>query len=87
MGGGNRAVLQELDRAGLHPRVFIAHDLDAENRILLRQGRLNFVLHHDLQADVGLALNHIIAAHRLRPPMGPAQMAGVQIITPANMLG
>jgi len=32
-------------------RVFIAHDLDADNRRLLREGRISVVLHNDLRID------------------------------------
>jgi LacI family transcriptional regulator len=51
---------------------------------LLRQGRLAFVLHHDLRADLDQAFQHITAYHKLRPPVLADGPADVQIITPAN---
>jgi LacI family transcriptional regulator len=62
----------------------VAHDLDRENRQLLRQGRLGYVLHHDLSADLDSALQQITAFHKLRPPVLDGETADVQIITPAN---
>ena len=84
MGGANAAILSTLVNAQLEPEFFIAHDLDRENRSLLRQGRLAFVLHHDLRADLDQAVQHITAYHKLRPPVLEAGTADVQIITPAN---
>jgi len=66
------------------PDFFIAHDLDRENRSLLRQGRLAFVLHHDLRADLDQAFQQITAYHKLRPPVLAEGPADVQIITPSN---
>ena len=42
-------------------RVFVAHDLDADNRRLLRDGRISVVLHNDLRSDARLALRAILA--------------------------
>ena len=84
MGGGNAAILSALAALNLRPDLFVAHDLDRENRQLLRQGKLGFVLHHDLSADIDFALQHITAFHRLRPALLEGGMADVQIITPAN---
>jgi len=84
MGGGNTAILAALSALDLRPDLFVAHDLDRENRQLLRQGKLGFVLHHDLSADLELAFQHITAFHRLRPPVPEGGTADVQIITPAN---
>jgi len=84
MGGGNAAILSALAALDLRPDLFIAHDLDRENRQLLRQGKLGFVLHHDLSADIDFALQHIIAFHKLRPAVLEGGLADVQIITSAN---
>src|SRR3954470_19008631 len=51
-GGGNRAILGAFEEQGRTPAVFLAHDLDADNRALLRSHRLTAVLHHDLRADL-----------------------------------
>ena len=84
MGGGNAAILAALSSLNLQPDLFIAHDLDRENRQLLSQGKLDFVLYHDLSADITSAFQHITAFHRLRPPWVEGGTADVQIITPAN---
>jgi len=84
MGGGNTAILTALSALNLRPDLFVAHDLDRENRQLLRQGKLGFVLHHDLSIDLDFAFQHITAFHRLRPPVQEGGIADVQIITPAN---
>lgn len=52
IGGGNVATLAAFGDAGREPSAFIAHDLDVENRRLLRTRRVSAVLHHDLRADM-----------------------------------
>lgn len=90
MGGGNQAILDLLKEHRLKPQVFIAHDLDRENSSLLEAGRISFVLHHDLQADVKNAYQAILKYHRLVPEAAlgqaaPGTASRVQIITPMNM--
>jgi len=41
VGGGNTATVAAFERLGRPCRVFIAHDLDADNRRLLRDGRIS----------------------------------------------
>ena len=48
-------------------RVFVAHDLDADNIELLRAGRISAVLHHDLGQDMRRACHVIMQAHRALP--------------------
>ncbi|MBI1418445.1 MAG: substrate-binding domain-containing protein [Limimaricola sp.] len=85
IGGGNRAILAELDRAGQHPQVFIGHDLDRDNRALLAEGRLTAVLAHDLAADMRHAFLQILAFHRLLPREALPPPSDVRIVTPHNM--
>ena len=54
VGGGNTATVAAFERLGRVCRVFIAHDLDADNRRLLREGRISVVLHNDLRTDARL---------------------------------
>lgn len=84
VGGGNAATVAAFDRLGRRCRVFLAHDLDADNRRLLGQGRLSAVLHNDLRADARLALRMILAARGAVSPV-PARPVPVQIVTPYNM--
>ena len=68
MGGGNAAILAALTALNLQPDLFIANDSDHENRQLLSQGKLDFVLYHDLSADINNFFNtllHFIGLDRL----------------------
>ena len=84
VGGGNTATVAAFERLGRVCRVFIAHDLDADNRRLLRDGRISVVLHNDLRADARLAMRLILQQHRALPAES-ARLAPVQVITPYNL--
>lgn len=84
MGGGNRAILEVLDRHGLEPTIFVAHDLDRDNRALIDARRLNFVLHHDLAVDMRNVFLSFLHHHRLMAEH-PEMTANIQIVTPENM--
>lgn len=84
VGGGNLATVAAFDRIGRDCRVFIAHDLDADNRRLLREGRISAVLHNDLRADARSALR-LILQERGALPVEPARPVPIQIITPYNV--
>ena len=86
VGGGNAATVAAFERLGRACRVFIAHDLDADNRMLLRDGRISAVLHNDLRADARLALRMILQARGALPPE-PVRPVPVQIVTPYNIPG
>ena len=84
-GGGNAAVLEAFASAGLPCSVFVAHDLNDDNSLLLRTGRLSAVLHHDLNLDMRRACQVIIQAQRALP--GPIHHwpSAIQVITPYNL--
>lgn len=84
VGGGNVATVAAFDKIGRHCRVFIAHDLDADNRRLLREGRISAVLHNDLRADARLALR-LILQERGALPVEPFRPVPIQVITPYNV--
>jgi LacI family transcriptional regulator len=84
VGGGNTATAAAFDRIGRVCRVFIAHDLDADNRRLLRDGRISVVLHNDLRADARLAMRVILQQHGALP-VEPARPVPIQVITPYNL--
>ena len=85
IGGGNRAILAAFDARERPCRVFIAHDLDEENRDLLQAGRLAAVLYHDLRRDMHRACQMIMQAHgALDGPITTAPTP-TQIITPFNI--
>jgi LacI family transcriptional regulator len=62
IGGGNAGAVRAFGRAGRRCRVFIGHDLDSDNRTLLKSGALSAVLHHDLRADARLACRLLMQA-------------------------
>lgn len=84
VGGGNLAILEvcaELDRP---LGVLVAHDLDADNRRLLRERRLSAVLHHDLRADLRRAGRMLLQARGVLPGSPVTLASQVQVVTPYN---
>jgi LacI family transcriptional regulator, galactose operon repressor len=85
IGGGNVATLRAFEEVGRPCLAFIAHDLDEDNRVLLQQGRLTAVLHHDLHADVRRAFQFILQSHRALPGRPSTLPSPIQVLTPYNM--
>ncbi|MDO9418935.1 LacI family DNA-binding transcriptional regulator [Pararhizobium sp.] len=85
IGGGNRAILEAFEAAGRALDMFVAHDLDAENLVLLRDCRITMVLHHDLKTDIRAAFRTVMARHRALPGLKPQGLSAVEIITPYNI--
>lgn len=86
VGGGNRATVAAFERLGRRCRVFVARDLDADNRRLLREGRISVVLHNDLRSDARSAMRLILQA-RGALPAATTRPALIQIVTPYNLPG
>ena len=84
VGGGNTATVAAFEKLGRVCKVFVAHDLDADNRRLLREGRISVVLHNDLRADARLAMR-LILQERGALPVEPARSVPIQVITPYNL--
>jgi LacI family transcriptional regulator, galactose operon repressor len=84
VGGGNVATLAAFDQLGRQPAVFVAHDLDSDNRALLRSRRISAVLHHDLGADLGRACRLLLQARGLLPGSPLSVPSQVQVVTPYN---
>jgi LacI family transcriptional regulator len=84
VGGGNTATIAAFERLGRVCRVFVAHDLDVDNRKLLRDGRISVVLHNDLRADARMAMRSILQQHGALPAE-PARPVPIQVITPYNL--
>ena len=85
MGGGNRSILRTLEDCGPRPAVYVAHDLDQENRGLIVDRRIDFVLHHDLQLDIRSAFNAFLAYHGLFSGHLEPPISTVQVLTPENI--
>jgi LacI family transcriptional regulator len=85
IGGGNRAIIDAFDARQRPCRVFIAHDLDRDNRHLLEDGRLSAVLYHDLRRDMHRACQIIMQAHGALTGPIVSSPASIQVITPFNL--
>lgn len=86
IGGGNAAIVEAFAQAGRRCKVFIGHDLDADNLALLRAGSIQAVLHHDLGQDMRRACHDILRALGALPPLKQAQsLSAIQIVTPWNL--
>lgn len=86
IGGGNRAILRAFEEEKRRIDVFAAHDLDADNRSLLAQGDLTFVIHHDLRQDARSACQMVMAHHRMLPRDFQVAPSRVAIATPYEVL-
>ncbi|OJF09712.1 LacI family DNA-binding transcriptional regulator [Couchioplanes caeruleus] len=82
--GGNAAVIDAFDREKWHYDVFVAHDLDGENTVLLRERRLSAVLHHDLRQDLRRACHVVMQAQGALPGPVRSTPSAIQVITPHN---
>ena len=85
MGGGNMAILNTLEENGTLPDVFVAHDLDHDNRQLIEDGRLSFVLHHDLRVDLQNVFLAFLYHHKLMPVPPQTAISHIQVVTPENI--
>jgi LacI family transcriptional regulator len=82
--GGNAAVIDAFRAAGRAYTVFVAHDLDGENTLLLRQGQISAVLHHDLRQDLRRACHAVLRARKVLPGPLRSNPSAIQVITPHN---
>ncbi|HCI07913.1 LacI family DNA-binding transcriptional regulator [Ascidiaceihabitans sp.] len=85
MGGGNKTILEVLKQNALRPDIFVAHDLDNDNRTLIEQGNLSFVLHHDLRVDLQNVFHAFLHHHKLALEPLETPISHIQVITPENI--
>ena len=85
IGGGNTAVLEAFAARGRVPRVFVGHDLDADNLTLLRRQQITAVLHHDLRADARQACRLLLQWHGAIPGRGSSAPSAIRVVTPYNL--
>lgn len=83
-GGGNVAILEAFAALDRTPRAFVAHDLDRDNRRLLRAHRVSAVLHHDLGADLRRACRLLLQAGGHVPGTPASRPSQIQVVTPYN---
>jgi LacI family transcriptional regulator len=85
IGGGNAAIVDAFEEMRRRYSVFIAHDLDIDNKRLLPAGRLSAVLHHDLRRDMRRACYAILRANRALPVPVRSAYSDLFVITPYNL--
>ena len=85
VGGGNRSLLDAFSQGNRSCQAFVAHDLDADNRALLAERRINFVLHHDLKTDVRNVYRLLLEQQRLLVPPKSPPLSEIGIFTPFNI--
>ncbi|QIK65173.1 LacI family transcriptional regulator [Nocardioides sp. HDW12B] len=83
-GGGNDAILEAFAAVGRDPTVFVVHDLDEDNRRLLRAHRVSAVLHHDLRGDLRRACRLLLQAGGRAPGAPTTRPSQIQVVTPFN---
>ncbi|WP_120495587.1 LacI family DNA-binding transcriptional regulator [Kiloniella sp. EL199] len=84
-GGGNKAILESLNKTEQPYQFFIAHDLDRDNVQLLRQGKISLVIYHNLRQDARRACQLILQHHRLLPSDFTISPSEIGIATPYNI--
>lgn len=85
IGGGNRSVIGAFETAGRPPPVYVAHDLDEDNLVLLRAKKLSYVLHHSLEADAAHALGALLEARGAGTKTKRPALSALVIVTPFNI--
>ncbi len=85
VGGGNMAVVDAFTAMKRQIQVFVAHDLDVDNVKLLKQSKLNAVLHHNLKADMNTCCRLIMQANGALPDQHINLLSAIQVITPFNI--
>jgi LacI family transcriptional regulator len=85
MGGGNAAILRKLAEYRQRPSVFVAHDLDLENRLLLAKAAISFVLHHDLLQDMYKLFKMACDGSQTRALEIATRSSEIFIMTPYNL--
>ena len=85
VGGGNMAVVDAFTAMKRQIQVFVAHDLDVDNVKLLKQAKLNAVLHHNLKADMHTCCRLILQANGALPNQNINPLSAIQVITPFNI--
>ena len=85
IGGGNRAIIDAFAEARREISCFVAHDLDQDNLELLRQEKLHYVLHHNLNSDAASVFRTFLKAHHAIPQMAGPALSAIEIITPFNL--
>ena len=84
-GGGNLAILKSFEQARRRCHVFVAHDLDAENRVLLANGQIDYVLDHNLKQDIRAIFSLLLEHHNAKSQTHNHALSEIIVVTPFNM--
>lgn len=84
IGGGNFGVLKALEESNCRVCT-VGHDLVRDNVLLLRQRKLNAVIHHDLREDMRQACGHLMIHHHEAKPLPRLNTSKLDVITPFNI--
>ncbi|NRA52547.1 MAG: LacI family DNA-binding transcriptional regulator [Gammaproteobacteria bacterium] len=84
VGGANTAIIEAFEQMDRTVEVFIGHDLDCDNRLLLAQGKIQAVIYHDLQWDINQAFRSILQYHRMLENV-VMKTSKLEIVTPFNL--
>lgn len=88
VGGANNAILRAFSDLNRPVKMFIGHDLDSDNRILMAQGKLDLIIQHDLKQDAKNIFKSILEYHAFIPTMASEYteaFSSVSVVTPFNM--
>ena len=65
--------------------MFVGHDLDADNLILLRRQQITAVLHHDLRADLRRVCRLLLQWYGALPGRESSAPSSIRVVTPYNL--
>jgi len=86
IGGSNISIKSALKANGISPRVFVAHDLDPDNKSLLEAGEIDLLLYHDFREDMRNAWRIILSNHLGTKPAELSLDQSMRVLVPP-MLG
>lgn len=81
IGGNNQSILNAVSQVGLNIDIFIGHDLDQDNELLLRREDIDFVLNHDMECDMRDACHSIMRFHGVVSKKPKNMLNKLQILT------
>ena len=85
MGGGNKSILSAIEELNLKPKIYIAHDLDKDNRDLLLKRKITFVLHHNLKNDLKQVFSAFLSYIGLHSHQPKLIASNIEVVTPLNL--
>lgn len=75
VGGANRGVAKALEQSGHRETIFVGHELTARSRQLLERGTMDYVIAHDFEAELAMAVRCIQdSGLGHRPDPAPSQI-------------